>query len=256
MVTPTPVFGFLLVEALQKAASKITGVYKPDLETWFANESGLVNLLSFILQTLEPRHCIFLSGDVHYGFTISAVFALLQKEHGKDEHLSMSITQLNSSALKTTSLVKIAFVSEILGRIRQLFPFKQVVRVGWVNGGSSRLLSKSLRVKSRPTLHLQIQSGKEDYRSIVKRPPDWIEARSIVKTSGSIIPPLIISDNNIGLVTVDKNNIVHRLLVRKDTKGKTKIHSAIVEMNRGKNRLEELVDTKILQVAQSSITEA
>jgi hypothetical protein len=38
---PTPVFGFLLLEALQKAAAKMTGVYKLDLETWFANESGL-----------------------------------------------------------------------------------------------------------------------------------------------------------------------------------------------------------------------
>jgi hypothetical protein len=41
IVSPTPVFGFLLIEALQKAASKITGVYKLDLETWYANESGL-----------------------------------------------------------------------------------------------------------------------------------------------------------------------------------------------------------------------
>jgi hypothetical protein len=38
---PTPVFGFLLLEALQKAAAKMTGVYKLDLETWFANKSGL-----------------------------------------------------------------------------------------------------------------------------------------------------------------------------------------------------------------------
>lgn len=258
IVSPTPVFGFLLIEALQKAASKITGVYKLDLETWYANESGLLNFLSFILQTIEPSHCIFLSGDVHYGFTISAVFALLQTENGEDEHVRMSITQLNSSALKTTSLVKIAFVSEIMGRIRQLFPLKQVARIGWADGGTSRLLSKSLRVKSRPTLHLQIQPRKGDYRSLVRRPPDWIEARSIVRTSGSIIPPLIISDNNIGLVTIDRevNKIIHKLLVRKDSKGKVKIHSAIVEMNHGENKLEELVKARMRQVAPKYAAEA
>jgi hypothetical protein len=108
IVLPTPVFGFLLLEALQKAAAKITDVYKLDLETWFANESGLINFLSFLMQSLGPRHCIFLSGDVHYGFTISAAFALMEKKHG-DDYLHMSITQLNSSALKTTSLVKLHF---------------------------------------------------------------------------------------------------------------------------------------------------
>jgi hypothetical protein len=247
IVSPTPVFGFLLIDALQKIASRITGVYKLDLETWYANEGGFVSFLSFILRTLEPSHCIFLSGDVHYGFTISAVFALLQP----NENLRMSITQLNSSALKTTSLVKIAFISEILGRIQQLFPLKQTVRTGWVNGGTDRVLSKTLKVKTKPTLHLQIQPRKGGYKSLVQRAPDWVEARSIVKTSGSIIPPLIISDNNVGLVNIDRdaNRITHKLLVRKNSKGKVKVHSATVEMQRGKNELEDLVSARMRQMA-------
>jgi hypothetical protein len=254
IVSPTPVFGFLLIEELQKAAARITGVYKLDLETWYANESGFVNFLSFILKTLEPSHCIFLSGDVHYGFTISAVFALLNER----EDLRMSITQLNSSALKTTSLVKIAFVSEIMGRIRQLFPLKQTVRSGWMDGGTSRLLSKSLKVKSKPTLHLQIQPRKGDYKSLVQSPTDWIEARSIVRTSGSVIPPLIISDNNVGLVTIDRglNQITHDLLVRKNSKGKVKIHSAVVKLNHGENKLEELVNARMGQKTLSYDAEA
>lgn len=258
IVLPTPVFGFLLLEALQKAAAKVTGVYKLDLETWYANETGLVNLLSFLVQTFEPRHCIFLSGDVHYGFTISAVFALLQKNDGAVKSLCMNITQLNSSALKTTSLVKIAFVSEIMGRIRQLFPWKQVVRIGWINGGSDRLLSKSLRVKSIPTLHLQIRPRKKENNLMPQEPPDWVEARSIVKASGSAIPFLLISDNNIGLVTIDKdiNRIIQRFLVRKATKKEIKIHQTLVEMNHGENRLEGLVRAKIFEFTQKSPVDA
>jgi hypothetical protein len=170
----------------------------------------------------------------------------------------MSITQLNSSALKTTSLVKIAFVSEIMGRIRQLFPLIHEVRMGWVNAGTSRLLSKSLRVKSRPTLHLQIQPRKGEYRSIIRRPPHWVEARSIASTSGSIIPPLIISDNNIGVVTIDRevNKITHKLLVRKDSKGKVKIHSVLVEMDHGENKLEELVKAMTHEIASNYAAEA
>lgn len=254
IVCPTPVIGFLLIEALQKVASRITGIYKVDLETWYANEGGFVNFLSFILRALEPGHCIFLSGDVHYGFTISAVFALLNER----ENLRMSITQLNSSALKTTSLVKIAFVSEILGRIQQLFPLKQTVRTGWENGGTNRVLSKSLKVKTKPTLHLQVQPRKGDYKSLVQRPADWIEARSIVKTSGSLIPPLIISDNNVGLVTIDRevNRITHKLMVRKNSKGKVKVHSASVKMYREENKLEELVRARMHQHTLNYDTEA
>lgn len=247
IISPTPVFGFLLLEALQKAAAKITGVYKLDLETWFANEGGLVNFLSFLMQSLGPRHCIFLSGDVHYGFTVSAAFALLQKE--QEKYLHMSIIQLNSSALKTTSLVKIAFVSEIMGRIRQMFPWKQVVRIGWTNGpNDNRLSSKSLRVKGRPTLHLNVQP-KNRKKLAAQRPPDWIEARAIVKTSGSIIPPLLISDNNIGLVTIDESRIIQRLVVRKERTKDTRVYQTIVEMERGRNELDDLVSAKMHEFA-------
>ena len=123
-----------------------------------------------------------------------------------------------------------------MGHIRQLFPLKQVVRIGWINGESSnRLLSdKSIRIKRRPSMHLNIQQKKKGYKTIGRRLPDWIEARSIVKASGSIIPPLIISDNNIGLVTIDRslNRITQTFLVRKEMKKEviTKIHRSIIEM--------------------------
>ena len=245
IVSPTPVFGFLLLEALQRAAAKLTSVYKLDLETWFANETGLVTFLSFLMKELRPKHCIFLSGDVHYGFTVSAAFALLQKRYGKED-LHMSITQLNSSALKTTSLVKIAFISEIMGRLRQLFPWNQVVRTGWMNGDpdNNRLSSKSLRVKSKPTLHLHVQPRKKSNR-LKERAPDWIEVRSIVKASGSGIPPLLICDNNIGLVTIGENRIIHNFLVRKETPKRTKIHQTIVEIENGINELDALVSAKM-----------
>lgn len=262
IVSPTPVFGFLLMEELQKAAAKIIRMYKLDLETWFANQTGLICFLSFLVKTLRSRHCIFLSGDVHYGFTVSAAFALLQKRYGKEEEeeedLCMSITQLNSSALKTTSLVKIAFVSEIMGRMRQLFPWKQIVQVGRINDDHSKknqLLYKSMRMKSKPTLHLHLeQRTKGNKSAVVQQPPDWIEARSIVRaSSGSAIPPLIISDNNIGLVTIDRNEsrIIHKFLVRKQTEKPTKVYQTVVEMDHdSKNKLEDLVKAKMRETEQ------
>ncbi len=255
IISPTPVFGFLLLEELQKAAANLASVYKLDLETWFANERGLVNFLGFLMEKLEPKQCIFLSGDVHYGFTISASFALLLKKDC-DEYLHMSIVQLTSSALKTTSLVKVAFISDIMGRIRQLFPWKQVVRIGWLsNGGgdsddvvtnySNRLSSKSLRIREKPAPHLEVMPKKAVKKLSALRPPDWIEARYIVKPAGSIFSPLLISDNNIGLVTIDANRIIHNFVTRKEMTRPTRFHRTIVEMKGGRNELDRLMILKM-----------
>jgi hypothetical protein len=256
IVSPTPVFGFLLLEALQKALANITGVYTLDLETWFANESGVVNFLSFLVQSLGPRHCIFLSGDVHYGFTISAAFVLLQKLSESDEYLHMSITQLTSSALKTTSLVKIAFVSEIMGRIRQLCPWKQEVRICWMNSDFNYnwLSSKSLRVRRKPTLHLDIQPRKKVDELVAQRPPYWIEARSIVRDSSSLLAPLLISDNNIGLVAIDDKKIIHNFQVRTELTKDMKVYQTIVEIDHGRNKLDELVTSKMHQFGRERVS--
>src|SRR2546422_7473811 len=114
MEPPTPIFCFELAEELQKYVASKSNVYKWDLETWSANERGFVRFLAFIIQNLGPRHCIFLSGDVHYGFTISASFTLLQKKKYGKEDLSLPITQLNSSALKTTIIAKEMIITKVL----------------------------------------------------------------------------------------------------------------------------------------------
>ncbi len=217
LVVPTPVLGFYLIEALQKLFAMIISVNALDLESWFANTTGRVRFLTFLLQTLAPKHCIFLSGDVHFGFTNKAAFAPLQEGFGYDDIMSM--TQLNSSALKTTSLVKIAFVSEILGRIRQLFPFKRLVRTGRLD----RL------------------------RSLVgRRDPDWVEARTIVSASGSILPPLLISDNNIGYVAIERDlsKITHTFLVRKGTR-ETRVYETVVRTHSGRSPLVDAVRARI-----------
>ena len=223
IVSATPVLGFYLMEALQKALAKITSIYAVDVETWYANTKGRVGFLSFLAHTLAPSHCIFLSGDVHFGFAIRAAFSRIRDGYAdKDNNNVMSIIQLNSSALKTTSLVKIAFVSEIMGRIRQIFPFKRIVRTG-------RLL--------------------KDRGGAGSRYPDWIEARAIVKASGSLVPPLIISDNNLGLVTIEENmnRIIHKLLVRKGPQA-IKVHESVVD--KGKSPMENAVKAKIAEMTR------
>jgi hypothetical protein len=189
IVTPTPVFGFDLVEKIQELLSRVTGVYEIDLETWSANKSGFSSLLIFILENLQPSHCIFLSGDVHYGFTATGSFSLVRRQGGREEPVaSMEVTQLNSSALKTTSLGKEVALGAALGHVRQLlYTRPSVLRGPWADGKADC---------AAPSV------------------PEWVAKKSMVNLSGSAVPHLIIADNNIGLVAIDadKGEISHSLL--------------------------------------------
>ncbi|HEY9492842.1 MAG TPA: hypothetical protein VIP56_12720, partial [Nitrososphaeraceae archaeon] len=136
LVSPTPVFGFELAEQLQEYLARRSSVYKWDLETWAANENGFIRFLSFLIQDIGVQNCIFISGDVHYGFTVSVSFSLFDKKYGKED-LRMSIIQLTSSALKTTSFSKELIVNEILGRLSQLLSSEMSIRIGWNIGNST-----------------------------------------------------------------------------------------------------------------------
>jgi hypothetical protein len=254
-VIPTPVFGFELAEKLQEYLARKSNIYKWDLETWAANERGFVRFLSFIVQNLEPRHCIFLSGDVHYGFTISATFRILSqmndwyidnKEQQQEQefsnferhhhYLSMNITQLNSSALKTTGLGKEIILNEILGRYHQFFTQRHSIRIGWNN-----ISSKEKKLKEKDRELYPIIVGFRHESNVVRDedqqqyspPPDWIESRSILKASSSVLSSLIITDNNLGLVSIygDRYKILsHKLLVRTEKEATTKIYETITEL--------------------------
>jgi hypothetical protein len=205
IVTPTPVFGFDLVEKIQELLGRVTGVYDIDLETWSANKGGFSSLLIFILQNLQPSHCVFLAGDVHYGFTATGSFSLVPKRGQEEPVASAEITQLNSSALKTTSLGKEVALGAALGHVRQvLYARPSVIRGLWVDGKD--VLTSSV--------------------------PEWVAKKSTVNLSGSVAPRLIIADNNIGLVTIDagKGEISHTLLTRQEKEIQSS--TAIVHMAR------------------------
>ncbi len=220
IVSAVPVVGFYLFEILQKALAMAISTYALDLETWYANTTGRTNFLLFLREQLSPQHCIFMSGDVHFGFTTRAAITFLQK----NEAYSINTTQLTSSALKTTSLIKIAFISDILGRVRQLFPFKRIVRTG---------LTKAM-------------TNKSELQNI-----SWMEARQIVRAGGSILSPLVISDNNLGLVTItSKSSITHKLIARKGLADR-RVYEAVVSTDK-RSPLEESRRVKISERLKKS----
>jgi hypothetical protein len=260
IVSPTPVFGFELAEELQEYLARRSSVYKWDLETWAANENGFIRFLSFLIQDIGVQNCIFISGDVHYGFTVSASFSLFDKnkKYGKEQeeekNLCICITQLTSSALKTTSISKELIMNEILGRLSQLLSSDKSMRIGWNVGNSTaamKIIPITKKLSSSSSFPFkqinQLKGGiiyrilnrilkQKDLDTIIKnRSPHWVEHRTILKPSGFNIPSLVVTDNNIGLAKITFNNdgemkqISHELLVRKGNK--IKIHQVKVLPN-------------------------
>ena len=105
------------------------------------------------------------------------------------------------------------------------YVFSRSLRIGW-----NDILSKSQKLKHQKNgLLYANEYGVKPSSEVIKKPPDWIESRYIVKASGFSIPSLVITDNNIGLVSMNKHasKIFHKLLVQK--KNKIKIHEAVLK---------------------------
>jgi hypothetical protein len=134
LVSPTPVFGFELAESIQCFLTSISGSYKWDLETWRANEEGFVKFLAYLVNNFGPSYCIFLSGDVHYAFTMKAHFERLKptQEIGPSTEMTsnnkilsaMPIVQLTSSPFRSNSLTNRIVAIMILNLVHKVIVSK------------------------------------------------------------------------------------------------------------------------------------
>lgn len=116
IIAATPVMGFTPVEWLTQLGlwllgaiedsmfirplEKIAGlegvltgyfVNKYDAESWISNREGFSNFLNCLLHKMAITQCVFLSGDVHYAFTVIASFQSMGKK--------LDCWQLTSSSL-------------------------------------------------------------------------------------------------------------------------------------------------------------
>ncbi|WP_437738184.1 hypothetical protein [Sorangium sp. So ce1335] len=93
LVSPAPVIGMPLIEAQQMGRATD---YPRDPEAWSLNSRAYFELFD-TLSSSGKRAVVVLSGDVHYGFMISARFYSLRQSRG------VAIAQLTSSSLRNQS---------------------------------------------------------------------------------------------------------------------------------------------------------
>jgi len=68
MVSPAPVFGVKLIEAVQKVFTWLGKPLMVDAENWMAHPGTANVILNIFRHARTPRNYVILSGDVHYSF--------------------------------------------------------------------------------------------------------------------------------------------------------------------------------------------
>ncbi|GAA3541355.1 alkaline phosphatase D family protein [Zobellella aerophila] len=92
LVSPTPVFGVKVIEAIQKLFTWLGKPLLVDAENWMAHPGTARVILNIFRHTRTPGNFVILSGDVHYSFMYD--IRIRFREH--DPH----IWQITSSGLK------------------------------------------------------------------------------------------------------------------------------------------------------------
>lgn len=68
LVSPTPIFGVKLIEAIQRVFTWCGQPLMVDAENWMAHPGAAYAMLNIFRHSGTPEHFVVLSGDVHYSF--------------------------------------------------------------------------------------------------------------------------------------------------------------------------------------------
>ncbi|WP_245686072.1 alkaline phosphatase D family protein [Terasakiispira papahanaumokuakeensis] len=91
LVSPAPMFGVKLIEAIQRVFTWFGKPLMVDAENWMAHPGAAYALMNLFRHPRTPRHYVILSGDVHYSFVYDV--ELRGHDRGPD------IWQITSSGL-------------------------------------------------------------------------------------------------------------------------------------------------------------
>ncbi len=94
VVSPAPIFGVKLIEAVQKLFTLVGKPLTVDAENWMAHRGAARVILNIFRHSKTPANYVILSGDVHYSFAYKV--RIRQREHGPN------VWQLTDSGLKNS----------------------------------------------------------------------------------------------------------------------------------------------------------
>ncbi len=109
LVSPAPVFGVKLIEAIQRVFTLIGKPLMVDAENWMAHPGSANGILNIFRHRRTPGIFTILSGDVHYSFVYDVRW--------RSEKGSPKIWQICSSGIKNTFPKKLLIYLDLMNRI-------------------------------------------------------------------------------------------------------------------------------------------
>ncbi len=109
MVSPAPIFGVKLIEAIQRVFTWFGHPLMVDAENWMAHPGAAHAMLNVFRHSRTPKHFVVLSGDVHYSFVYDV--ELRGRERGPD------IWQITSSGVRNAFPRRLLIVLDAANRV-------------------------------------------------------------------------------------------------------------------------------------------
>jgi hypothetical protein len=223
LVSPVPVFGLELQERRQKFLVGKVGPYEIDFEAWHSNLQGFVDFMCFLVDELELKFCVLLSGDVHYGMNVEASF-----QHNDRK---LHFAQLVSSSFKHSGKLSKSGI-ELLGQLVS----KKHERVGW-DKPPTVASATGLREKV-----LERQTNTDEWNGDapvflgpkrmtvlrIEQDPEYRERRSYVRPEEPRSSYLT-GENNIGVVSIREHEVVHCLLSSREGEPRPRTATITIE---------------------------
>ena len=223
LVSPVPVFGLELQERRQKFLVGKVGPYEIDFEAWHSNLQGFVDFMTFLVDELELEFCVLLSGDVHYGMNVEALF----QHNGRKLHFA----QLVSSSFKHSGKLSKAGI-ELLGRLVS----KTHERMGWdkpptvasATGFRQKVLERQANTDEWNGDAPVFLGPKRAKTLRIEQTPEYRERRTYVRP----VEPrssYLIGENNIGVVSIREHEVVHCLLSSRERESRPRTATIKIE---------------------------
>lgn len=108
LVSPAPIFGVKLIEAIQRVFTWFGQPLMVDAENWMGHRQAAHKILKIFKNPRTPHHFVILSGDVHYSFTYD-----VRLRRNKEGPL---IWQITSSGIMSTFPAKLLRAFDRLNR--------------------------------------------------------------------------------------------------------------------------------------------
>lgn len=100
LVSPAPIFGVKLIEAVQRIFTWIGRPLMVDAENWMAHPGSAQGILGLFRDPRTPRHFVVLSGDVHYSFVYDVELREATQDARHGAHSGPTIWQICCSGLR------------------------------------------------------------------------------------------------------------------------------------------------------------